>query len=93
MLYAWSAPDVLIIAMVASILEMELFVTFVIGDKCDGINNILRQYFDKVTPPFQLRNSGRPTAAGSAVEGPLATSSEAHPMFFHAHTPSIYPYR
>lgn len=47
-LYAWSAPDVLVVAMVASTLEMGLFVTFVIGSKCDAINAVLKEYFDKV---------------------------------------------
>lgn len=38
----------LVVAMVASTLEMGLFVTFVIGSKCDAINAVLKEYFDKV---------------------------------------------
>lgn len=45
-LYAWSAPDVLFVSMVAATLEMHLFVRFVIGDRCDGLNALLRELMD-----------------------------------------------
>lgn len=45
-LYAWSAPDVLFVSMVAATLEMHLFVRFVIGDRCDGLNAVLRKFMN-----------------------------------------------
>jgi len=45
-LYAWSAPDVLFVSMVAATLEMHLFVRFVIGDRCDGLNALLQKFMD-----------------------------------------------
>ncbi len=48
MLYAWSAPDVLFVSMVTLTLEIQNFVRFVLGDRCDGLNAILRAVFDKV---------------------------------------------
>lgn len=48
MLYAWSAPDVLFIAMVTTTLEIGLFLDFALGDRCAAINAVLRAVFDKV---------------------------------------------
>jgi hypothetical protein len=45
-LYAWSSPDVLFISMVVSTREMYLFVRFVIGDRCDAVNALLREIMD-----------------------------------------------
>lgn len=47
-LYAWSAPDVLFVSMVTTTLEIQNFVNFVLGDRCDGLNAVLRVVFDKV---------------------------------------------
>ena len=46
-LYAWAAPDVLFVSMVACTAEMHLFVRFVIGDRCDTINAVLRVLMDR----------------------------------------------
>jgi len=46
--YAWSAVEVFILAIIASLLEISQFAQFIIGDKCDGINKILAIFFDKI---------------------------------------------
>jgi hypothetical protein len=45
-LLAWSSLDVFAIAMVASVFEISQFAQFMIGDACDDLNKILREYFD-----------------------------------------------
>ena len=40
-LNAWSGVDVLVLALIASIIEIKSFVQFMIGDKCDLINTVL----------------------------------------------------
>jgi len=45
-LNAWSAIDVFVISIVAALLEIEQFAQFIIGNRCDLINEILKQYFD-----------------------------------------------
>jgi hypothetical protein len=45
-LLAWSSLDVFVIAMVASVFEISQFAKFMIGDACDDINKILKEYFD-----------------------------------------------
>lgn len=47
-LYAWSAPDVLFVSMFTATLELDQFVAFAIGDRCDTIDALLRAVFDKV---------------------------------------------
>lgn len=44
---AWSALDVFVLAIIASLLELQQFAQFIIGDKCDSINPLLAKYFDK----------------------------------------------
>jgi hypothetical protein len=51
-LYAWSAPDVLFVSMVTTTLEVQNFVRFVLGDRCDGLNAVLKLVFDKVLTDF-----------------------------------------
>jgi len=41
-LNAWSAPDVFVICIIASLLQLPQFAAFIIGDRCDFINRILR---------------------------------------------------
>eukprot|EP01038_Epipyxis_sp_PR26KG_P004475 gene4475-6326_t len=43
---AWSTLDVFCIAIAASLLEIQQFAMFIVGDSCDGINAILAQYMD-----------------------------------------------
>jgi len=38
---AWAALEVFIVSIVASLLELPQFAAFIIGDKCDQINNVL----------------------------------------------------
>ena len=45
-LNAWSGLDVLVLALIASIIEIKSFVKFMVGDKCDVINDILVKYMD-----------------------------------------------
>ena len=43
---AWSALDVFVISIVAALLEIEQFASFIIGNDCDDINAILERWFD-----------------------------------------------
>lgn len=45
---AWSALDVFCLSVLATMLEIEQFAEFIVGDKCDGINVLLGEYFDSV---------------------------------------------
>lgn len=47
-IFAWSALDVFVLAVVASVFEIQQFAAFMIGDACDDINKILEEYFDEV---------------------------------------------
>ena len=42
---AWSAVEVFVISIIAALLEIRQFAAFMVGDKCDQINPILKQYF------------------------------------------------
>jgi len=44
-LNAWSAIDVFVISIIAALLEISQFAQFIIGDRCDLINQILGDYF------------------------------------------------
>ena len=44
---AWSGLDVFVLAIIGSLLELQRFAQFIVGDHCDGINAILK-HFDKV---------------------------------------------
>jgi hypothetical protein len=46
-LHAWSGLDVLVVVIIAAMFEIRQFCNFIIGSKCDGINKILKAYFDK----------------------------------------------
>jgi hypothetical protein len=46
-LNAWSALEVFVVAIMAAVLEIRQFAQFVVGDKCNLINEILKQYFDQ----------------------------------------------
>ena len=41
-LNAWSALDVFCIAIAAALLEIQQFAAFIVGDSCDGINEVLK---------------------------------------------------
>ena len=45
-LNAWSALDVFCVAIAAALLEIQQFASFIVGDSCDGINEILSKYLD-----------------------------------------------
>ena len=44
---AWSALEVFVISIIAALTEISQFASFIIGDKCDGINKILEEFLDK----------------------------------------------
>ena len=44
-LNAWSAAEVFIIAIIASVLEVRQFSAFMVNNQCNAINSILAQYF------------------------------------------------
>ena len=46
-LNCWSALDVFCLSVFATILEIKKFVTFIVGDSCDQINEILQKFLDK----------------------------------------------
>eukprot|EP00047_Mylnosiga_fluctuans_P012973 m.28709 g.28709 ORF g.28709 m.28709 type:complete len:786 (+) comp4583_c0_seq1:895-3252(+) len=43
---AWSALDVFVLAIIVSLVELGQFAQFMVGDSCDTINIILKEYFD-----------------------------------------------
>jgi len=43
---AWTALDVFCVSIITGLLELPLFTSFIVGDNCDGINQILAKYFD-----------------------------------------------
>jgi hypothetical protein len=45
-LNAWTALDVFCISILAALLELQQFAAFIVGDSCDGINQILTKYLD-----------------------------------------------
>ena len=45
---AWSALDVFVVAVIAALLEIEQFAQFIIGGKCDLINQYLQKYFESL---------------------------------------------
>jgi len=45
-LNAWAAIDVFVISIIAALLEISQFAQFIIGDRCDLINQILVEYFN-----------------------------------------------
>jgi len=44
---AWSANDVFVISVIATLLEIEQFAQFIIGDRCDTINIYLAKYMSE----------------------------------------------
>ncbi|EOD24846.1 hypothetical protein EMIHUDRAFT_315396 [Emiliania huxleyi CCMP1516] len=44
--HAWSAPDVFVLTIVASSLELDRFAHFIIGHECDAIDAAARRYRD-----------------------------------------------
>jgi len=47
-LNAWSALEVFVISIMAALLEIRQFAQFIVGDKCNLVNQILSQYFDNL---------------------------------------------
>jgi len=45
---AWSAMEVFILSIIASLLEIEQFSQFILGDGCDSINVLLKKYFKEL---------------------------------------------
>lgn len=45
-LYAWSCLDVFTLSLVVSIIQITQFTNFMVGDKCDLINMLLKKFFD-----------------------------------------------
>jgi len=45
---AWSAAEVFVLSIVASLFEISTFAAFMIGDKCDLLNEIVEQSFDSL---------------------------------------------
>jgi hypothetical protein len=44
-LNSWSSLDVFCVSIVAAMLQIQQFASFIVGDSCDGINEILKKYF------------------------------------------------
>jgi hypothetical protein len=44
---AWSAMDVFMVSLVAALLEIRQFTSFMIGGRCDVINRIIAEYFSQ----------------------------------------------
>lgn len=46
-LYAWSCLDVFIVSILAAVLEISQFARFMVGDKCDAIDPIIKTFFSQ----------------------------------------------
>lgn len=46
-LHIWSCLDVMLVAIVSTTFDIHIFGEFIIGSKCDGVNEILAQTFDE----------------------------------------------
>jgi hypothetical protein len=42
---AWSAVEVFVLSIVAALLQISTFTAFIVGDRCDQVNALLREYF------------------------------------------------
>jgi len=51
---AWAGLEVFIVSIVASLLELSQFAHFIIGDRCDQINDLLAQFMPHLFPPPDL---------------------------------------
>jgi len=49
-LNAWSALDVFVLSLLVSLVELNQLALFIVGDKCNPINEILVKYFSNVIP-------------------------------------------
>ena len=47
-LNTWSSIDVFVIALLSGVSQIGLFAKFLVGDKCDDINPIIKKYFSKI---------------------------------------------
>jgi uncharacterized paraquat-inducible protein A len=43
-LHAWSAPDVFVLTIIASSLELDRFAHFIVGHECDGVDRLADRY-------------------------------------------------
>jgi uncharacterized paraquat-inducible protein A len=43
-IHAWSALEVFVVSIIAALLELQQFAQFIIGQRCDLINNVLAIY-------------------------------------------------
>jgi hypothetical protein len=44
---AWAALEVFVVAVVASMLQVQQFAAFIVGDACDGVNKLLEALLDE----------------------------------------------
>jgi hypothetical protein len=76
---AWSAVEVFSLSIIASLLEISTFASFIVGDKCDLIKKILKDYFetamtdDSDATCFTVRSSVE-SNVGVLVAGVLVNS-------------------
>jgi len=76
---AWSAAEVFAISIIASLLEISTFASFIVGHKCDLIKQILHDYFESAIEDntdatcFTVRSSVE-SHAGFLVAGVLVNS-------------------
>jgi len=45
-LNAWTALDVFCVSILAALMELQQFAAFIVGDSCDGINQVLTKFLD-----------------------------------------------
>jgi hypothetical protein len=44
---AWSSLEVFVLSVILAVLQLPLLAKFIVGDKCDAINDLLADFFDK----------------------------------------------
>eukprot|EP01111_Echinosteliopsis_oligospora_P007505 TRINITY_DN2268_c0_g1_i1.p1 TRINITY_DN2268_c0_g1~~TRINITY_DN2268_c0_g1_i1.p1 ORF type:complete len:1347 (-),score=287.19 TRINITY_DN2268_c0_g1_i1:129-4169(-) len=52
---AWSALEVFVVAVIASLLEIRQFAQFMVGDRCDLVNKIIAKYGTNIIPGGDYR--------------------------------------
>ena len=48
--FAWAAPDVFVLTIIAGLAQLPKYAQFMLGDECDGLNDVLSAHFAELLP-------------------------------------------
>ena len=83
---AWSAVEVFCLSIVAAVLEISTFASFIVGDKCDFIDSILQKDFDEAADTCYSVSAFVSWDATFLVFGVVMNSALVSVMLRFAHT-------